>query len=204
VFNFKGRSTGLTRGGYLIAAVAVSVTLLIRVMLIPVIGPYRTPYLPFVCAIALVAQRYGAGPARFATVLSAASAWLVFLPPALHPLKLYWKTDLLSLAVFLATGMVLSSTAHRLAQAIREAVAARERELQYRELATARYRLKVLEGMLPTCAHCHSIRDASGTWHRLEQYISDHSEARFSHGLCPSCIPLYYPDDIADEVRKPA
>ncbi len=47
--------------------------------------------------------------------------------------------------------------------------------------------VKTLQGLLPICAQCKKIRDDKGLWTRMEAYISDHTDARFSHGLCPSC-----------------
>lgn len=60
-----------------------------------------------------------------------------------------------------------------------------ERELQRQ--------VKVLEGLLPICAFCKNIRNETGEWERLEKYISRRSEARFSHGVCPSCGEKHYP-----------
>ncbi len=54
--------------------------------------------------------------------------------------------------------------------------------------------VKVLRGLLPICAHCKQIRDETDQWNSLEAYIDDHSEARFSHGICPDCITIHYPD----------
>lgn len=48
-------------------------------------------------------------------------------------------------------------------------------------------RVKQLEGIIPICAYCKKIRDDQNSWNQLEQYICDHSEARFSHGICPHC-----------------
>jgi CheY-like chemotaxis protein len=48
-------------------------------------------------------------------------------------------------------------------------------------------RVKQLEGIIPICMYCKQIRDDRDGWNQLEQYISDHSEARFSHGICPHC-----------------
>jgi hypothetical protein len=45
----------------------------------------------------------------------------------------------------------------------------------------------VLRGMLPTCAWCRNVRDEAGNWIAMEDYISQHSEANFSHGICPDC-----------------
>ena len=54
--------------------------------------------------------------------------------------------------------------------------------------------LKLLQGLLPTCASCKKIRDAQGDWHRIEAYIEEHSEAQFTHGICPECRQKLYPD----------
>ena len=53
--------------------------------------------------------------------------------------------------------------------------------------------VSVLRGLLPICGHCKRIRDENDKWEQLEKYISEHSEARFSHGLCPQCVEQYYP-----------
>jgi hypothetical protein len=60
-------------------------------------------------------------------------------------------------------------------------------------------RIKVLSGLLPICAACKKIRDDQGYWEQIEVYIRDHSEAQFSHGLCPVCIRQMYPE-YADAV----
>ena len=84
-----------------------------------------------------------------------------------------------------------------------EKVKARTKELEKknRQLETANYELyqslekvKLLSGMLPICASCKKIRDDQGYWQQVEEYISDHSEAIFSHGLCPECLKNLYPD----------
>jgi DNA-binding response OmpR family regulator len=62
------------------------------------------------------------------------------------------------------------------------------------DLCRARHEIKTLRGILPTCAHCKRIRDHEGTWHTLESYLTEHTEARFSHGICPDCIPVYFQD----------
>jgi len=48
--------------------------------------------------------------------------------------------------------------------------------------------IKQLEGIIPICAYCHSIRDDEGAWDQLENYIANHTDATFSHGVCPKCI----------------
>lgn len=53
--------------------------------------------------------------------------------------------------------------------------------------------IKVLHGLLPICAHCKKIRDVRGDWQQMEVYIRDHSDANFSHGICPTCIETDFP-----------
>jgi len=48
--------------------------------------------------------------------------------------------------------------------------------------------------MLPICAACKKIRDDKGYWNQIESYIREHSEAEFSHGICPDCAKKLYPD----------
>jgi PAS domain S-box-containing protein len=69
-----------------------------------------------------------------------------------------------------------------------------ERERQFSELQETLSQVKQLRGLLPICAGCKNIRDDSGYWHQIEHYIKEHSEADFSHGLCPACARKLYPD----------
>jgi DNA-binding response OmpR family regulator len=62
------------------------------------------------------------------------------------------------------------------------------------ELKRALERIKTLEGILPICSYCNKIRDEKGDWKQLEAYISSHSSAKFSHGICPTCMQRYHPD----------
>ena len=47
--------------------------------------------------------------------------------------------------------------------------------------------MKELKGLLPICSYCKAVRDDRNYWHRVETYITAHSSARFSHGICPGC-----------------
>jgi DNA-binding response OmpR family regulator len=55
------------------------------------------------------------------------------------------------------------------------------------ELEEAITRVKQLQGLLPICCYCKKIRDDGNYWHRVESYIADHANVRFSHGICPEC-----------------
>ncbi len=72
--------------------------------------------------------------------------------------------------------------------------AMREKELLIADLREALSKVKALSGLLPTCAGCRKIRDDAGEWQDMETYISAHSEADFSHGLCPHCAERLYPE----------
>jgi hypothetical protein len=54
--------------------------------------------------------------------------------------------------------------------------------------------IKTLEGLLPMCANCKNIRDDGGYWQQVEVYIRQHSNAKFSHSICPECAHQLYPD----------
>ena len=76
------------------------------------------------------------------------------------------------------------------------------------ELQKAMSEVKQLSGILPICASCKSIRNDEGYWTQLESYIRDHSEAQFSHGICPECTKKLYPEHyeriFAKQVEKKA
>lgn len=74
----------------------------------------------------------------------------------------------------------------------RKAVEA-ERDRVIGELKKSLSEVKTLRGFLPICANCKKIRDDQGYWNRIETYIQQHSEAEFSHGICPECAKKLYP-----------
>jgi len=69
-----------------------------------------------------------------------------------------------------------------------------ERTRMIQELHEALGEVKQLSGLLPICASCKKIRDGKGYWNQLESYISQHSEAQFTHGICPECTKNLYPE----------
>jgi response regulator RpfG family c-di-GMP phosphodiesterase len=54
--------------------------------------------------------------------------------------------------------------------------------------------VKQLSGLIPICSYCKKIRDDKGYWSQVEEYISNHSDAMFTHGMCPDCLNKLYPD----------
>ncbi|MDP2138453.1 MAG: PAS domain-containing protein [Candidatus Didemnitutus sp.] len=67
--------------------------------------------------------------------------------------------------------------------------AAAEQKRMFDELKATQAKVKALSGLLPICACCKKIRDDQGYWEQIEAYIQDHSDALFSHGICPECLP---------------
>jgi PAS domain-containing protein len=110
-------------------------------------------------------------------------AWLVGDGPG------YTQSDLETLA-FLAT---------QVGTAIERQRAEAEQERLIAELREALSRVKTLSGLLPICAHCKKVRDDSGYWSALEDYLRTHSDAEFSHGICPECMELLYPEFLPAE-----
>ena len=75
-----------------------------------------------------------------------------------------------------------------------------QKEQLIADLQYALDKVKTLSGMLPICSSCKKIRDDKGYWSQIEAYIVEHSEAEFSHGICPECAKKLYPDlDIYDD-----
>lgn len=69
-----------------------------------------------------------------------------------------------------------------------------ERKQMVTDLQEALSQVKILKGFLPICSRCKSIRDDQGSWRQIESYIREHSEAEFSHGICPVCLKEFYPE----------
>jgi AmiR/NasT family two-component response regulator len=67
------------------------------------------------------------------------------------------------------------------------------------ELQDALAKVRTLSGLLPICSSCKKIRDDEGYWNQLEAYIQEHSNAVFSHGLCPECAKKLYPEVFGDD-----
>jgi CheY-like chemotaxis protein len=69
-----------------------------------------------------------------------------------------------------------------------------EREALIKELQEALAKIKTLSGLIPICAWCKKIRDDKGYWQAVEQYISEHSQAEFTHSICSDCQKKYFPE----------
>lgn len=80
---------------------------------------------------------------------------------------------------------------------------ARGRELLAQHRAEhATQQLQALRGIIPICANCKHVRTDAGEWQQIELYVREHSDADFSHGVCPSCAQLLYGDVLDDDDRR--
>ncbi len=73
----------------------------------------------------------------------------------------------------------------------------RKEQQQRRKAETLLEEIKMLRGILPICSYCKDIRDDRGYWHEVEKYIATHSEADFTHGICPDCMAKHFPQEFA-------
>ena len=62
--------------------------------------------------------------------------------------------------------------------------------------------IKTLQGILPICAQCKKIRDDQGYWQQVEEYMQSHANIEFSHGICPECMQILYPDYIRETLKE--
>jgi hypothetical protein len=96
--------------------------------------------------------------------------------------------DVLIAVLILATGVLIDNNLRRLRKEI---------EIE-KQLVESMAQVRVLRGLLPICASCKKVRDDKGYWQQIESYIRDHSEADFSHSICPDCMKrLYGPEGLA-------
>ena len=104
----------------------------------------------------------------------------------------------LTTSIIIGVGILLSFliavfTFKQIMQSIKKRrVVEEEREKLITELQNALDEIKTFSGIIPICMHCKEIRDDEGYWNQLEKYISDHSEAQFSHSVCDKCKKIHY------------
>lgn len=82
---------------------------------------------------------------------------------------------------------------------IAKALAEEQREQVIGELRDALAQIKVLRGLLPICSYCKKIRDDRGYWNQIEAYVARHTDAEFSHSICPDCLEVHFPSLGLDE-----
>lgn len=75
-------------------------------------------------------------------------------------------------------------------------------ETKVTELRESLEHIKTLRGLIPICMYCKKIRDDTGYWDQVEVYVCKHTEAAFSHGICPGCLKTWHPDCVQDDDRN--
>jgi|GEM_PF-1011498 len=77
-----------------------------------------------------------------------------------------------------------------------------EKEWLLQEFQDSLAKIKTLNGLIPICASCKKVRDDKGYWNRIEEYIQTHSQAEFSHGVCPGCMEELYPEHMSKNKKR--
>jgi len=120
-----------------------------------------------------------------------------------NPPGLFYETAGLALSGLMVAGIYLIKplfvSIQHSEDALRDANAklsliSQEQLILIAELQEALANNKTLKGMLPICASCKNIRDDRGYWNQIEAYVAEHSDAEFTHGICPDCIKKLYPE----------
>ena len=133
-------------------------------------------------------------PIMFGDTFNGAFEVYVNVTEQMQRLKaLFWRSYIIfSLVICILLSLIVVFS-------LRMDKAAKEREKLIAELRDALTEVVTLRGIIPICASCKKVRDDKGYWNQIESYIRDHSEADFSHGICPECAKKLYPDLEFDE-----
>jgi K+-sensing histidine kinase KdpD len=178
--------------------VAISVvTFGVRAALEPLLLDH-SPLLLFTLPVAVTAMCAGAGPALLAAGLGTILGSYFFFPYGVFGLYPdHVRIGAFQVAIFLAASAVVAKLggeyrirrwqAERAAEQLRQTLTERDAALE---------RVSMLTGLLPVCAACKSIRDEHGNWRQMEEYLSEHSKAKFTHGMCPACMEQWYGDEM--------
>lgn len=189
-------------GGLLLGVSFIALTLAIARM-----GTIRVPATGFYVALVIAAGLLSDWRGMFAMIAVSSGAvggLIVAENSGVLPRPDYAVTItqwIASTALFACVGAWTFAALHSIQTALRRAereVADRkqaEAELQKKvaELSEALAEVKKLSGMLPICCGCKKIRDDKNYWHQVENYVADHSQAKFTHGYCPECAGKYFP-----------
>lgn len=135
-------------------------------------------YLVIVGALAWMAGR---GPAMVVGALSAVSWYVADYVSTVHPPEEQLVTaanGVTNLVIYVGAALAVSRVRRE----------QQERARLIGELQEALQNVQTLRGLLPMCAWCKRIRDDAGYWHEVEAYVAQHTEAGFTHGICPPCV----------------
>jgi K+-sensing histidine kinase KdpD len=140
----------------------------------------------FIAAV-IVASRYAGATAGLSAALLSVLLFDWFFDPTPHILDFRFA-GLVQAVVFGSVSLLVASLEKQRRQAIWSL------EEANRKLRTSLNEIRILRGVLPVCSYCKQIRTEADTWAQMETYIREHSEADFSHTVCPDCLRKNYPD----------
>jgi hypothetical protein len=149
--------------------------------------PYRFPLLTMAVMYAALPNYLGrqlAPPAMMGIGLIALDGLPLRLPNA------DFTGNMIAFLVFNAVGILVVLRRSQLENDVERLWQEQAQARQSAEVALAE--LHTLRGIIPICTHCKRVRTQMGAWQQIEQYVRDHSEADFSHGVCPTCFPVHY------------
>ena len=141
----------------------------------------------FVVAVMLGAW-YGGFWSGMLAVLGATLSFDYFFDSHPYAFDLFRPAEFLRAVAFAAIATLVASLVAQSRAALRNA------EETGAALQKALDEIRVLRGIIPICMYCKHIRNDVGSWERVEKYIAEHSEAAFSHGVCPDCYKKHHPE----------
>lgn len=148
-------------------------------------GPYIRFPIAFVLPVYSMGWQYGRWP----------GIWLAYAMLAIRlAYSFYWDNAIPHWLLYEALNTVIRAAVLTLIASLADQVRKREEKLQ-REIVK-------LEGILPICGYCKKIRNEENEWEQMEEYITRHSEAEFSHSICPDCMQLHYGDLLKRRQQK--
>lgn len=158
--------------------------------------PLRTPLMVLIIM-------YGALPNSFYRQMAAPLVFSVGIVLE----RLYWFTDSFrgdlasDVAILLFVNLAGATMVHRRLALEREVSASWERERLAKDAAERAFKeLRTLRGIVRICSYCRKIHNEEGDWQQIEAYVRDHSQAEFSHGICPDCVTEHFPRPKPAEV----
>jgi hypothetical protein len=177
-----GDSKKLTLSGFYFVCAAILAVIFMLDLFVPLGVAVGVLYL----VVVLLTLRMPQGKATiFVAIVSSLLIVTAFYykPPVDHMWKVIFNRGISLFAVWVSAilGLQKNKTEQQRIMILLE----REKALQ---------EVRILRGLLPICASCKKIRDDNGYWTQIEGYIKDHSEAEFTHGICPDCAKKLYPD----------
>jgi K+-sensing histidine kinase KdpD len=185
-------------------AVAVSlITFAVRASLQPLLLDH-SPLLLFTLPVAVTAMCAGSGPAFLAAGVGAFLGSYFFFPHgifAVYPDHV--RIGVFQTGIFLTVSALVAKlggelrirrwNAEKTAEQLRRTLNERDAALE---------RVSVLTGLLPVCAACKSIKDEHGNWQQMEAYLGEHSNAKFTHGMCPACLEEWYGEELPQRASQ--